>query len=112
MKICLISFHFSHNFGGLLQMFALGHILKKTGHQVTVLDRKWGEFPLPPKNASRFRFFSPGQWYGKWVTLRAFDQFTARWLPPLTPAITNQQQLQQIGGAFDMYSMRLGLRTV
>ena len=38
MKICLITFHFVSNDGGVLQCYALQRFLEKQGHQVQVID--------------------------------------------------------------------------
>lgn len=48
MKIGIITFHFSHNNGALLQCFALSEYLKSQGHDVYIIDYR------PPYHAQMF----------------------------------------------------------
>lgn len=38
MKVGIITFHRAHNYGAVLQCYALAHVLGKLGHQVEVVD--------------------------------------------------------------------------
>lgn len=38
MKIGILTFHFAHNYGAVLQCYALQEYLKSTGHDVSVID--------------------------------------------------------------------------
>ena len=38
MKIGILTFHRAHNYGAVLQCYALQEILKRMGHQVYVID--------------------------------------------------------------------------
>lgn len=41
MKIGILTLPFNNNYGGILQSYALQTFLKKRGHDVTVIDRRW-----------------------------------------------------------------------
>lgn len=41
MKIAILTLPLIDNYGGILQCYALQTVLEGTGHQVTVLDRRW-----------------------------------------------------------------------
>lgn len=45
MKIGIVTM-ISNNYGALLQCYALQTVLQRMGHQVVVVNRKWGKLPL------------------------------------------------------------------
>lgn len=38
MKIGILTFHFAHNYGAVLQCYALQEVLKQSGHEVRIID--------------------------------------------------------------------------
>lgn len=57
MKIGILTFHRAHNYGAVLQCFALQEVLKGMGHEVEVIDyrQKWTEEVYKPFSFMVFR---------------------------------------------------------
>lgn len=64
MKICLITFHFVSNDGGVLQCYALQRFLEKQGHQVKVIDYR------PSYHTIRYAAFKNPFVYTRWYWRR------------------------------------------
>lgn len=50
MKIGVVNFHPSTNYGGILQYYALQTILERLGHEVQLVNRRWGTYLLPKQS--------------------------------------------------------------
>lgn len=72
MRINLITFHCALNYGAVLQTYALGRVLTRLGHAVTLAD-------LRPPALTEGRTLHPLGLYKRW----AFGHFIRTWCPPL-----------------------------
>lgn len=50
MKIGIVNFHPSYNYGGTLQYYAMQMVLSQLGHEVQLINRRWGDYSLPRPN--------------------------------------------------------------
>ena len=55
MKIGILTYHRSHNYGALLQAIALRHVLEEMGHEVTFIDY-WPAYHRHLYKAFSFRY--------------------------------------------------------
>lgn len=67
MKIGILTFHYAHNYGAVLQAYALKTYLESMGHSVYILDyrNKYIEQEYPKKLHPRFPkkyFYNPTKW--------------------------------------------------
>jgi polysaccharide pyruvyl transferase WcaK-like protein len=44
MRVGIVTFHSSHNYGGALQTYALFTVLSNLGCEVKIIDRRWGSY--------------------------------------------------------------------
>lgn len=59
MKIGIITFHCAHNYGAVLQAYALKEFLKSSGHSVNVVNYR------PSYIVNSFRKFNPRYWLSR-----------------------------------------------
>lgn len=78
MNIGILTFHYAHNYGAVLQAYALKRYLESLGHQVTILDyrneRIVHEYPrkLRPRFPKKYIFY-PEKW--KYI----YEEFERCW---------------------------------
>lgn len=58
MKVGIVTFHRAHNFGAVLQCFALKNVLENLGHEVDVIDHRNSHLEKP------YHLFPHGFWKG------------------------------------------------
>lgn len=88
MKIGILTFHFAHNFGAMLQAYALQEYLKKLGHEVEIINyqpqylKKIYKFEsydrfksMSVLNKIRFLLTEPIAIYRKYLRYRKFQNF-------------------------------------
>ena len=57
MKIGIVNFHPSSNYGGMLQYYALQTVLERMGHDVELVNRRWGNY-IAPRPSLRSRLIA------------------------------------------------------
>lgn len=57
MKIGIVNFHPSSNYGGTLQYYALQTVLERMGHNVELVNRRWGSY-IEPRPSLRRRLIT------------------------------------------------------
>lgn len=97
MKIGLITFHSSKNYGAVLQCYALQTVLSLLGHDVQVIDRRWGKLgnmaiPKVYRLISKIKNI---------VNPEPFSQFRDKYLN-LTKEIKSELQLRDVANSFDV----------
>ncbi len=71
MRIGLLTFHYSMNYGAIMQTYATCRALQELGHDVTIID-----FRQPEKKTNRSLLF--------YYKTKAFDRFTQKHYPRMT----------------------------
>ncbi len=84
-KIGILTFHGSHNYGSMLQAYALQHYLESIGHKVKVINlrppknRRMYAFPLDPRTRYRKRAIKTilhvNRLYGESLKWMKFEKF-------------------------------------
>ena len=90
MKIGILTYHRAHNYGAMLQAYALQHFLQSKGHQVDFIDY-W-----PKEHASEYSLFRPLRgtlkqiiativvsrltFWRRWARIRKFQTFVTDYL--------------------------------
>ena len=101
MKIGIITFNSAHNYGAVLQVWALQEKLKSKGHDVEVINYRIPSIDnlyrvYAPKKVCRFQFVNNGihqlQWFHAWlnnshkaVRYKKFEHFINHVLPTTIP---------------------------
>lgn len=113
MKIGIITFHASFNYGSMLQAYALQTFLERNGHEVKIInfrtDKQKGMYPKPLRFNSRNRIkqsfkrillepSSIGPLYKKW---HLFDQFLNSHLH-LTKEFSTEEELNYANLKYDL----------
>jgi Polysaccharide pyruvyl transferase len=105
MKIGLLTFHFGYNYGGILQAFALQQLLKRHGHDVSILNYH----PYKAKSLSLLRGwgFKSGTIFARFKTryltermTRNCDNFRKRYFN-LTDRCSDNATLARFATQFD-----------
>ena len=47
MRIAIVTFHSSQNYGAVLQCYALQTVLIEMGHDIEIIDRLFDKFNIP-----------------------------------------------------------------
>lgn len=107
MKIGILTFHCAHNYGAVLQCYALQETLKAMGHEVEVIDYRPNFLLLPYKVWDIHRYTAYNSFfrsileclklYRRLVRYRAFNSFIKTRL--------NLTKEQTISSSFDIYIM-------
>lgn len=113
MKIGIITFHASFNYGSMLQAYALQTFLERNGHEVKIInfrtDKQKGMYPKPLRFNSRNRIkqsikrillepSSIGPLYKKW---HLFDQFLNSHLH-ITKEFSTEEELKYANLKYDL----------
>lgn len=88
MKIGLITYHYSQNYGAVMQTYATCRILKELGHEVEIINIR-----QPEKRKIRHVVFIP--------KYRNFDKFMNKFYPRQTQIIHDANELRQIDFDYD-----------
>lgn len=88
MKIGLITYHYSQNYGAVMQTYATCRALKELGHEVEIVNIRQEE-----KRKLRHIAFLPKY---KW-----FDRFMERFYPPQTSLVTSLEELKESNFDYD-----------
>lgn len=88
MKIGLITYHFSQNYGAVMQTYATCRILKELGHDVEIINIRQNE-----KRKLRHIVFIP--------KYKEFDRFINRYYPKQTQLFHNIKDLQEYKFDYD-----------
>lgn len=90
MKIGIVNFHPSSNYGGMLQYYALQTVLERMGHDVELVNRRWGNY-IAPRPSLRSRLIAgitpPRQ-------ANPFDRFRKKYLH-ISSLITSKSDLSE-----------------
>lgn len=82
MKICLLTYHNSTNYGAVLQTYATCRALKELGHEVEIIDFRQDE-----KKSSRSLIF--------YFKVKHFRQFMEKYYPKMTEPISDIELLKR-----------------
>lgn len=108
-KVGVITYHYFHNYGALLQAYALCSVIARLGHSCHIIDFR------PEPNLSRKIAFSlnPRRWPGVLVRLwfsrdnslyrKRFNEFIANYLPLTERCYTTTKELERNPPLFDTY---------
>lgn len=118
MKTGIITFHSAHNYGAMLQAYALQEVVRALGADVEVIDYRMPEIDEP------YQLFSPGLylknlrdpvalgrlllshslfWRARLKKYRRFEAFMNTNLRLSVPRCTNYSQLMQYPQKYDVY---------
>lgn len=110
MKTGILTFHASHNYGAMLQAYALKVIIENLGHESHVIDYSPGSLRLRNQKIKWTR--SPRQWAKnvlfslhklEWETrYNRYEQFKNEYFD-LTEHFENAEELEQHPPQFDVY---------
>ena len=108
MKIGLVTFHCSYNFGSVLQAYALKTVLEQSGHSVSIIDYRSRDFRL----YQLFRLSRPEVMIDNVMHLfrninrkRSFESFIQNELNPTPTRYTyrNERKLDELADKFDCF---------
>ena len=88
MKIGLLTYHHSNNYGAVLQTYATCRILKELGHEVEIINIR----QLEKKKLRHIVFFKKD---------KDFANFMNKFYPPQTSLIESYEQLKKIKFSYD-----------
>lgn len=106
MKIGILTFHYAHNYGALMQAWALKEYLLNLGHEVYFIDYK------NKKIEQEYKIFQSNDFYKKKITsailypirilkriirCKKFSSFIYRELPRLNPMFINRMDVIIVG---------------
>ncbi|MRT91922.1 polysaccharide pyruvyl transferase family protein [Ancylomarina sp. 16SWW S1-10-2] len=92
MKIGIVTFYASANFGAVLQCYALQQVLIKQGHDVSIINRKYGNYDFPKYRFSRIK---------KILFPNYFNKFRLKYLH-LTKHIACKEDLDAVEERYDV----------
>lgn len=55
MRIAIVTFHSSQNYGAVLQCYALQTVLIEMGHDIEIIDRLFDKFNIPSYRFKRVK---------------------------------------------------------
>ena len=74
MNCGILTFHFAHNYGAMLQAYALKHFVENLGHKVTVVD--YASTHMRRGYHPRFRsYLKPTNWGWMWRRREQYERF-------------------------------------
>lgn len=91
MKVGILTFHRSKNYGAVLQAFALQKVLKKKGFEAYIIDRYLGYKTLFHRV---YHLFYPKFIYTR-LTWKIFDRFSKKYIQPRTKKYNSARSLKQ-----------------
>lgn len=106
MTIGILTFHFAHNYGAVLQAYSLCEHIKSLGHDAQIIDyrpqKMADEYSLSPLKAQSFKSAAKGILtypYARWQHSQ-FNQFISEDLS-LSRRVTSVDELAELCRAFD-----------
>ena len=92
MRIAIVTFHSSQNYGAVLQCYALQTVLIEMGHDIEIIDRLFDKFNIPSYRFKRVK---------KVIFPNYFERFREKFLK-LSEHINSQQDLYDIQNRYDV----------
>ena len=92
MRIAIVTFHSSQNYGAVLQCYALQTVLIEMGHDIEIIDRLFDKFNIPSYRFKRVK---------KVIFPNYFERFREKFLK-LSEHINSQQDLYDIQIRYDV----------
>lgn len=109
MKVGLLTYHRAHNYGGVLQCYALTKAIKKLGYQVEVVDYQCKYFKEQYKqysltNLPKLKKLLAILVYNGNVKYNGanFDSFVEQYLP-ITSVTYSKESIKKIDGEYDLF---------
>lgn len=113
MKIGILTQPLQDNYGGLLQAYALKEVLQLMGHEVVIIDRRFGKAPtwrvylFIVKSLLKRRRLSPNIFLSQELrdeVSKETRQFREKYILNLSELITDQKEMEKLNSmGFDAY---------
>jgi hypothetical protein len=98
MKIGILTHHYANNYGALLQAYALSTVLRKLGHQPTIINRIPNK-PIEKTQQPKWKV-SISVFFQNYFT-KEFKKFRHCYLQPMTHLIDDEIKINTIADIFD-----------
>ena len=108
MRVGIVTFHCSYNFGSALQAYALREQLKSLGHEAQIIDYRSRNYRF----YKLFRFARPKDMFNNLLTLRknilrrhSFERFIFEVLSPTARSYSykNEKNMTELADSFDCF---------
>lgn len=112
MKLGIITYHSAHNFGSMLQAYALQYVLGKMGHKCEIINfrsKRQRDFYVPfyaylsTKTKFAIRLLFPSMYYGAKKKYLLFEKFIRENLPVSSVEFHSLEELEQSDSRYDAY---------